>query len=513
MEKSGENRQLKNGAKAPIFERKKIMNEMTKIWIYAKSPFKSDYANVLHFENEIEQNKFFEEPNKFIKLIYNSNSFQFVERNGAIIVKGRAEQFETATYMRFVNNGRIYYAFIYDILYQNENATQIIYEIDVWNTYQQELKKTTISGQIEQQTRKNLLNTIMDGQQGFQSGIKYTAKAGKVGIETEWLVIVAKPSLRLSVKQKKAEEMTYSGMQKVFKYFVVPIDQEQGRSRQFKYKGKLYTAFSLENLYKHLFGFKGESDTVNNIVNMYVTRDAGIKHTMETINGIPTINIVDNYLNGSVAEIGTERTAIYRPPTGTGSGTDAGDISTEENRVRLVTRLIKGILPDATANGIAGIIGNFSTESSVTAKRYECDWLTNYQYEKVAIEPTAENLVGSWSAFARFYDIPLNESGYLYEGKHYIGIGIGQWTGVRSRALWDFARSNNKDMWAFETQFQFMNTESKASTFQRIARSTASASDNALDFMRNWEGVTYNQAERVNNAHRWLPIIQNELSK
>ena len=185
------------------------MNENTKIWVYAKSPFKSDYTNVLHFENESEQNKFFEEPNQFIKLIYNSNSFQFVERNGAIIVQGRAEQFETATYMRFKNNGRVYYAFIYDTIYQNENATQLIYEIDVWNTYQQELKKANIRGQVEQQTRKNLLNTIMDGQQGFQSGIKYTAKAGKVGIETEWLVIVAKPSIRLSVKQKKAEEMSY----------------------------------------------------------------------------------------------------------------------------------------------------------------------------------------------------------------------------------------------------------------------------------------------------------------
>ena len=42
------------------------MDEMTKIWVYSKSPFKSDYANVLHFENELEQNKFFEEPNKFI---------------------------------------------------------------------------------------------------------------------------------------------------------------------------------------------------------------------------------------------------------------------------------------------------------------------------------------------------------------------------------------------------------------------------------------------------------------
>lgn len=56
---------LKTGRK-PLFLKGKIMNEITKIWIYAKSPFKSDYANVLHFENELEQNKFFEEPNKFI---------------------------------------------------------------------------------------------------------------------------------------------------------------------------------------------------------------------------------------------------------------------------------------------------------------------------------------------------------------------------------------------------------------------------------------------------------------
>jgi len=500
------------------------MKETTKIWVYAKSPFKSDYANVLHFDNATEQKKFFEEPNHFIKLIYTSNTFQYLDRNGAVMVSGRVEQFETATYMRFLNNGRMYYAFIYDTVYQNENTTQLIYEIDVWNTYQQEMKQIAISGQVEQQTRKNKLSTIMDGQQGFQTGIKYTAKAGKVGIETEWLVVVAKPSIRLSVKQKRPEDMTYSGMQKAFKYFVIPIDQETGRSRQFKYKGKLYKSFDLENLYKHLFGMKGETDTVNNIVNMYVTRDAGIKYISETVDGIPTVNIIDKYLTGNVAEIGTERTAVYRPSTSTGgtSGgttggaitTEDGDISTEEKRVRLVTRLIKQLVPNATANGIAGIIGNFSAESGVTAKKYECDWLTNYQFSKMAIEPTAENLVGSWGAFASFYGtIPLDKEGYMHEGKHFIGMGIGQWTGPRSKALIDYAKANNKDVWAFSTQFSFMNTESKASTFQRIAQSTASATDNAVDFMRNWEGVAYKQAERVANANNWLATVQDELKK
>ena len=101
----------------------------------------------------------------------------------------------------------------------------------------------------------------------------------------------------------------------------------------------------------------------------------------------------------------------------------------------------------------------------------------------------------------------------MVDGKHYIGIGIGQWTGPRSRALLDFARGNNKDIWAFETQIEFMNTESKASTFQRIATSTASATDNTIDFMQNWEGVSYSQTQRVNNANKWLPTIQDELNK
>ena len=129
----------------------------------------------------------------------------------------------------------------------------------------------------------------------------------------------------------------------------------------------------------------------------------------------------------------------------------------------------------------------------------------------MANEPTAENLVGSWGAFAGMYSKPLYEQGYLHAGKHYIGIGIGQWIGPRSKALIDYAKSNNKDVWAFSTQFSFMNQESKASTFQRIASSSASASDNAIDFMRNWEGVAYKQAERVESANQWLSTIQDAI--
>lgn len=495
-----------------------MVKETTKIWLYTKSPFKNDYANVIHFSTPEQQRQFFEEPNQHITLVYSSSTYQYLDRNGSVFVSGRVEQFESVTYMRFINNGRTYYAFVYDVLYENEGTTRVIYEIDVWNTYQQEMKQAKIMGHVEQETKKNVLSAIMDGQQGFQVGTKYASRAGKIGIDVEWLVIVAKPTIKLSTKEKRADDMSFSGMQKAFKYFVLPIDIDSAMTMPFEYKGKKYPAYNLENIYKYLFGIKGgESGTVNNIVNMYVTRDAGIEYKIVVDGSDKIVKITDKFLQAKVAELGQEETRVYRPSASSGSGISSGsmsrddDISTEEKRVRLVTRLIKELVPNATANGIAGIVGNFSIEGRVTAKKYECDWLTNYQYDKMANEPTAENLVGSWSAFESMYSISLYEAGYLHAGKHYIGIGIGQWTGPRSKALIDYAKSNNKDVWAFSTQFSFMNQESKASTFQRIASSSASASDNAIDFMRNWEGVAYKQAERVASANQWLPTIQDEL--
>ena len=197
-----------------------MVKETTKIWLYTKSPFKNDYANVIHFSSSEQQRQFFEEPNKHITLVYSSSSFQYLDRNGSVFVSGRVEQFESVTYMRFINNGRTYYAFVFDVLYENEGTTQIIYEIDVWNTYQQEMKQTKIMGHVEQETKKNTLGGIMDGQQGFQVGTKYASRAGRVGLEVEWLVIVAKPTIKLKTKEKRANDMSFSGTQKAFKYFV-----------------------------------------------------------------------------------------------------------------------------------------------------------------------------------------------------------------------------------------------------------------------------------------------------
>ena len=92
-------------------------------------------------------------------------------------------------------------------------------------------------------------------------------------------------------------------------------------------------------------------------------------------------------------------------------------------------------------------MGGFDIESSITFKRYETDYLTNNQFDKIAKEPTAENLVGNWDAFQAMYpNLRLNKKEYLVNGLHYIGIGIGQFTGPRSLALWNFAKTMNGDI-------------------------------------------------------------------
>ena len=139
--------------------------------------------------------------------------------------------------------------------------------------------------------------------------------------------------------------------------------------------------------------------------------------------------------------VGSLSTSSSCPPVRDDSlqGSESDDL---ETRIKTLVRAIKKEIPDATPEGVAGIVGYFGRESNVTARRYEADYITNYQFDKMLQEPTAENLLGSWGAFAGLYDQPLYEQGYNVGGKHYIGLGLGQWTGPRAKALYEIGRAH-----------------------------------------------------------------------
>ena len=184
-------------------------------------------------------------------------------------------------------------------------------------------------------------------------------------------------------------------------------------------------------------------------------------------------------------------------------------------RARAFADAIKKNIPEATDEGIAAVLGGFDIESSITFKRYETDFLTNNQFDKVAKEPTAENLVGNWDAFQAMYpNLRLNKGGYMVNGLHYIGIGIGQFTGPRALALWNFAKDMNGDIWSAEVQTKFLleaDDPIRREAFKRIVTSTGSVEALAEDFLNSWLGVSGNKLlERQTAARQWLNFLKNK---
>ena len=164
---------------------------------------------------------------------------------------------------------------------------------------------------------------------------------------------------------------------------------------------------------------------------------------------------------------------------------------------------------------IAAILGAWNEESHIQPKRYETDYIVKDKYDLLDKDgPTAENLVGGWVAFLAMYNGGgLNEQGYLHEGKHYIGIGLGQWTGIRAKQLWDFAKSINKSMFDMDTQLAFMvsdNDSGKSRLDAYLQASKGKSVDEATAlFLSMWEGVPGNKlAARQQAAAERLVAIK-----
>ena len=223
--------------------------------------------------------------------------------------------------------------------------------------------------------------------------------------------------------------------------------------------------------------------------------------------------VTDLYALDYVAEI--RNLAVTETITTTETPNESADDSAVEARVVMLTQLIKKYNPRATAIGIAGVVGNFARESGVSAKRYETDHIVKDKYKEMDEEPTAEKLVGSWGAFVDMYGGGLYEQGYLVNGKHYIGIGLGQWTGPRGKMLHDFAKSKRASMFDFATQLEFMFTKDDQTRIRQamaITSMNTSVEESTQAFLAQWEGVPGNfEQERVNHAKKWLPTIEKAL--
>lgn len=196
-------------------------------------------------------------------------------------------------------------------------------------------------------------------------------------------------------------------------------------------------------------------------------------------------------------------------------GDDRYPNDTEDHKLRNLVIAIRRNWPNATANGIAAVAGNFHVESTITPKRYEADFLDDSKYDQMEKTGTIESCWGSWAAFPGLRGVSLNEAAYRGSDGHYCGIGLGQWTGPRGEALFKYAKSNKKSLWATSTQIAFAKTESKGGYFGSIVTSGGEPGNLAYAFLANWEGIINGtQGQRMAKARelasRIATIIKEE---
>lgn len=161
-----------------------------------------------------------------------------------------------------------------------------------------------------------------------------------------------------------------------------------------------------------------------------------------------------------------------------------------------------------TLNGVSAMLGNFWTESSITAKRAEGDYLN----------PPIGASANSW-------DDPnwLSMNGpAIYNGRYpnilHRGLGLGQWTdtadgSTRHTMLLNYAKSKNKKWYDLELQLDFMlhgDSPYYINSLNQILHSNEDVNTLTHKFLVHWEGNAGDKLkERQNNAQQVLNYLKN----
>ena len=190
------------------------------------------------------------------------------------------------------------------------------------------------------------------------------------------------------------------------------------------------------------------------------------------------------------------------------------DESTDEKKVELITKICLQYEPQANSFGITGLVGNFVGESNINPKTFEADFtgLQSKNPDKNTT-PTVEDLFYDWNYFQnRVYpNYVLDEGTYLYEGKHWIGVGLGQWTGLRTKGLYDYAKSKNIDMWTVKTQmlYAFEGDGANSNILKQCLRNSESTKEGVDNAYVYWERahVPSSLPARYSGADKWFNFI------
>lgn len=200
------------------------------------------------------------------------------------------------------------------------------------------------------------------------------------------------------------------------------------------------------------------------------------------------------------------------PSTSKPSGITGGE-ATEDEKITLICKIIKQYCPNANAFGISGMLGNFAHESGIDPTNFESKqfWDGNTAGASWQEDPTVENLFDSWASFQALYGIPLNEGVYRVGNKHWLGLGLGQWTGQRAKDLFDWCNASGLEWWTCRGQmeFAFNGDGANINILKSCLVNSEYVEEGVDNFYRYWEraNVGNSVAHRNSEANRLYPKV------
>ena len=184
----------------------------------------------------------------------------------------------------------------------------------------------------------------------------------------------------------------------------------------------------------------------------------------------------------------------------------------DEDKVRYITKVCLANCGNANAYGIAGLVGNFVGESGINPFTFEAKTYWVDGGEDWRNDPTVETLFGSWSSFLGLYSIPLDEQAYKgRDGRHYCGLGLGQWTGPRGEGLAKYGKENGKGWYSLQTQMEYAFKEGATTeTLKKCLVNSESIREGVDNVYQFWEraNVPNSLPTRYAGGEQWYPLIK-----
>ena len=107
----------------------------TSVWVFKDVPFDEHYEHTRDFSNKAQQWSYLLD--NYLKYYWIKNTYQRASRN-SIKVEKKYDDLYDCNYMAFTNinyGDKVFYCFIKEVKYINDNVTEIVYEIDPLQTW------------------------------------------------------------------------------------------------------------------------------------------------------------------------------------------------------------------------------------------------------------------------------------------------------------------------------------------------------------------------------------------